>query len=126
MLNGPPCADAVAFLKPVGIIATKRPSLPVTPADDDVVLDACFELADSELREAVVFVDVEVLVVADAATEFDDDEADPQPAKATAAVTASATAPYVIDDRNSAMLTGCSLEREGVDTPPTHESAAAG
>ena len=111
---GPPCADAVAFLKPTGITAEKAPPLVVTRPEDDVVVDPLLKLAVI----AVVFDEVAVGVVADAAAERDGDEADPQPAKASAAVVASATAPYRIDDRESAMLTGVAPWREeGVGAP---------
>jgi hypothetical protein len=105
MLIGPPCADAVAFLKPEGITAAKPPPQVVTRPDDDVVVDLLLKLGGI----AVVFEEVAVGVAAEAAAKRDDDETDPQPAKASAAVAASATAPYRIDDRESAMLTGLLL-----------------
>lgn len=84
---GPPLADAIAFLKPAGITATKRPSLPVTPVDADVVLDLAIGRVFVE-PGAVVFDEIEAVVVAEAATRLDEDEKDPQPAKASAAATA--------------------------------------
>jgi hypothetical protein len=122
MLIGPPCADAVAFLKPAGSTAEKPPPLVVTRPEDDVLVDLLLKLAGI----AVVFDEVAAGVVGDAAAERDDDATDPQPAKASAAVVASATAPYRIDDRESAMLIGgCSLERGRRGCPPKPESCAA-
>ena len=105
VLIGKLCAGAVAFRKPAGIAATKPLSVPATRPEDDV-------LADTVVKPAVVavgFDEVEVCVVAEAATERDDGEEDPQPARASAAVAASATALYLMDDRESAMLTGLLL-----------------
>jgi hypothetical protein len=114
MLIGPPCADAVAFLKPAGITAEKPPPLVVTRPEDDVLVDLLLKLAVI----AVVFDEVAVGVASGAAAERDDDETDPQPAKASAAVVASATAPYRIDDRESAMLTGLLLGERKAWVPP--------
>lgn len=114
MLLGPVRADAVAFLKPAGITATKPLSVLVTRPEDDVVADMGVKLA----VVAVGFDEVEVCVVVEAATERDDDDEDPQPARASAAVAASATALYRIDDRESAMLTGLLLGDREIWMPP--------
>ena len=114
MLIGPPCADTVAFLKPAGIAAAKPVSLLVTRPEDDVRVDVLLKLAVA----AVVFGEVAARVVAGAAAERDeDDDEDPQPAKASAAVAASATAPYRIDEGESAMLTGSLLGERKVWVP---------
>jgi hypothetical protein len=114
MLIGPPCADVVAFLNPAGIAAAKPAPLVVTRPDGDVVVDVLLKLAVME----VVFDEVSVGVAAEAAAERDDDETDPQPAKASAAVVASATAPYRMDDRESAMLTRLLLGERKAWVPP--------
>jgi hypothetical protein len=114
MLIGPPCADAVAFLKPAGIAAAKPVSLLVRRPEDDVVVDVLLKLAGA----AVVSGEVAARVVPGAAAERDeDDDEDPQPAKASAAVAASATAPCRIDEGESAMLTGSLLGERKVWVP---------
>src|SRR5580700_3389915 len=102
VLIGKLCADAVAFRKPAGIAATKPRSVPAARPEADVLADTVVKLA----VVGVGFDEVEVCAVAEGATERDED---PQPARASAAVAASATAPYRIDDRESAMLTGLLL-----------------
>ena len=99
------CADAVAFRKPAGIAATKPLSVLAARPEDDVLADTVVKLA----VVGVGFDEVEVCVGAEAANERDDGEEDPQPASARAAVAASATAPYRMDDREVAMLTGLLL-----------------
>ncbi len=120
MLIGPPCADLVAFLKPAGIAAAKPLSLLVTRPEDVVVVDVLLKLA----VVAVVFGEVAAGVVAGAASERDEDDEDPQPARASAAVAASATAPYRIDDRESAMLTGLLLGERRCGCPRRPSPAA--
>jgi hypothetical protein len=121
VLIGKLCADAVAFRKPAGIAATKPLAVLVAPPEGDVVADTVVKLA----VVGVGFDEVEVCVGAEAATERDDGEEDPQPARASAAVAASATAPYRIDDRESAMLTGLLLGDREMWMPPAPESCAA-
>lgn len=73
-----------------------------------------------------MFVVVEVVVMAEAATKLDDDEEDPQPAKASAPVTVSATAQYRIDVGESAMLTGVLLRERKTWIPAPRSCAAIG
>ncbi|HUA49223.1 MAG TPA: sigma-70 family RNA polymerase sigma factor [Solirubrobacteraceae bacterium] len=75
------------------------------------MVDVLFKLAGF----AGGFDEIEAGFGAEAATDpdDDDDEEDPQPARASAAVAASATAPYRIDDEESAMLTGLLLRERG-------------